>query len=134
MKRDADVSKRLLNDVKLQLKNMKSEQEQAQSKAEEQKKETVEAKSQIDKERRAASKFKDDHDKMKEKFDEYRRGMNSSIFCLYSELISTRSKLKNMPERGRNRTYDLWNASPMLCQLNYAIRSVQVCHTSDRFS
>ena len=73
-KRDADVSKRLLSDVRMQLKNMKSEQEQAQGKVEEQKKEAVEAKSQVDRERKAATKFKEDHDKMKEKFDEYRRG------------------------------------------------------------
>ena len=25
--------------------------------------------------------------------------------------------LKNMPGHGGNRTYDLWNTSPMLCQL-----------------
>ena len=31
-----------------------------------------------------------------------------------------RASLKNMPDHGGNRTYDLWNASPMLCQLSYA--------------
>ena len=28
-----------------------------------------------------------------------------------------RTSLKNMPDHGGNRTYDLWNTSPMLCQL-----------------
>ena len=28
-----------------------------------------------------------------------------------------RASLKNMPDHGGNRTYDLWNTSPMLCQL-----------------
>ena len=39
--------------------------------------------------------------------------------CLrcYSEFISTLGKLNNMHDHGGNRTYDLWNASPMLCQL-----------------
>jgi hypothetical protein len=27
-----------------------------------------------------------------------------------------RASLKNMPDHGGNRTYDLWNTSPMLCQ------------------
>ena len=31
-----------------------------------------------------------------------------------------RASLKNMPDHGGNRTYDLWNTSPMLCQLSYA--------------
>ena len=31
-----------------------------------------------------------------------------------------RVSLKNMPDHGGNRTYDLWNTSPMLCQLSYA--------------
>ena len=34
-----------------------------------------------------------------------------------------RASLKNMPVHGGNRTYDLWNTSPMLCQLSYAVRS-----------
>ena len=29
-----------------------------------------------------------------------------------------RASLKNMPGHGGNRTYDLWNTSPMLCQLH----------------
>ena len=32
-----------------------------------------------------------------------------------------RAGLKNMPGHGENRTYDLWNTSPMLCQLSYAV-------------
>ena len=38
-----------------------------------------------------------------------------------------RVSLKNMPDHGGNRTYGLWNTSPMLCQLSYAVRSVRVC-------
>ena len=38
-----------------------------------------------------------------------------------------RAGLKNMQGHGGNRTYDLWNTSPMLCQLSYAVRSVRVC-------
>ena len=34
-----------------------------------------------------------------------------------------RASLKNMPDHGGNRTYDLWNTSPMLCQLSYAVWS-----------
>ena len=43
-----------------------------------------------------------------------------------------RTSLKNMPGHGGNRTYDLWNTSPMamLCQLSYAIKSVRVCDIS----
>ena len=37
-----------------------------------------------------------------------------------------RASLKNMPGHGGNRTYDLWNTSPMLCQLSYAVRSVNL--------
>ena len=29
-----------------------------------------------------------------------------------------RASLKNMPDHSRNRTYDRWNTSPMLCQLS----------------
>ena len=42
-----------------------------------------------------------------------------------------RASLKNMPGHGGNRTYDLWNASPMLCQLSYAVRSVRVSDISE---
>ena len=42
-----------------------------------------------------------------------------------------RASLKNMPGHGGNRTYDLWNTSPMICQLSYAVRSVRVCDISE---
>ena len=32
--------------------------------------------------------------------------------CDVFELISPPGKLKNMPDHGGNRTYDLWNTSP----------------------
>ena len=47
--------------------------------------------------------------------------------CVYPH----RASLKNMPDYGGNRTYDLWNISPMLCQLSYAVRSVLVCDISE---
>ena len=31
------------------------------------------------------------------------------------------------PDQAGNRTYDLWNASPMFCQLSWGTRSVQMC-------
>ena len=40
--------------------------------------------------------------------------------------------LKNMPDHDGNRTYDLWNTSPMLCQLSYAVWSVRVCDISEQ--
>ena len=43
-----------------------------------------------------------------------------------------RASLKNMPDHGGNRTYDLWNTSPMLCQLSYAVWSVRVCDFSEQ--
>ena len=39
-----------------------------------------------------------------------------------------RASLKNIPDHGGNRTYDLSNTSSMLCQLSYAVRSVRVCN------
>ena len=42
-----------------------------------------------------------------------------------------RLSLKNMPGHCGKRTYDLWNTSPMLCQLSYAVRSVRVCDISE---
>ena len=42
------------------------------------------------------------------------------------------ARLKNMPDHGGNRTYDLWNTSPMLCQLSYAVWSVRVCDISEQ--
>ena len=43
-----------------------------------------------------------------------------------------RTSLKNMPGYCGNRTYDLWNTSPMLCQLNYARMSVRVSDISEQ--
>ena len=43
-----------------------------------------------------------------------------------------RASLKNMPDQGGNRTYDLWNTSPMHCQLSYAVLSVRVCDISEQ--
>ena len=34
-------------------------------------------------------------------------------------LYPHRASLKNIPDYGGNRTYDLENTSPMLCQLSY---------------
>ena len=43
-----------------------------------------------------------------------------------------RASLKNMPDLGGNRSYDLWNNSPMICQLSYAVWSVRVCDISEQ--
>ena len=48
--------------------------------------------------------------------------------CVYPH----RASLKNMPDHGGNRTYDLWNTSPMLFQLSYAVWSVRVCDISEQ--
>ena len=42
-----------------------------------------------------------------------------------------RASLKNMPDHGGNGTYDLWNASTMLCQLSNAVWSVRLRDISD---
>ena len=42
------------------------------------------------------------------------------------------ASLTNMPGHGGNRTYDLWNTSPMLCQPRYAVSLVRrVCDISE---
>ena len=54
--------------------------------------------------------------------------------CLCDVTLSVyphRAGLKNMPGHDGIRTYDLWNTSPMLCQLSYAVRSVRVCDISE---
>ena len=54
--------------------------------------------------------------------------------CLCDGTLSVyphRAGLKNMPGHGGIRTYDLWNTSPMLCQLSYAVRTVRVCDISE---
>jgi hypothetical protein len=43
------------------------------------------------------------------------RGLCAQGRC-YSECISTPDKLGKYACHGENRTYDLWNTSPMLCQ------------------
>ena len=43
-----------------------------------------------------------------------------------------RESLKYMPDHGGNRTYDLWNTSPILFQLSYAVWSVRVCDISEQ--
>ena len=43
-----------------------------------------------------------------------------------------RASLNNMHGHGGNRTYDLWNTSPMLCQLSYAVRTVRVSDISEQ--
>ena len=47
------------------------------------------------------------------------------------ECASTPGKLKSLPDNGGNRTRDLWDASPMLCQLSYAVKSVRVDDISE---
>ena len=44
-----------------------------------------------------------------------------------------RASLKNMPGHGGIRTYDLWNTSPMLFQLSYAVRTVRVSDISEQY-
>ena len=59
---------------------------------------------------------------------------NSFFICLCDVTLSVyphREGLKNMPGHGGIRTYDLWNTSPMLYQLSYAVRSVRVCGISE---
>ena len=45
-----------------------------------------------------------------------------------------RTSLKNMPGHGGNRTYDLWNTSPMLCQLSYANRPDRVAQLAEHWA
>ena len=63
-----------------------------------------------------------------------RSDCNNYKGCLCDVTLSVyphRAGLKNMPGHGGNRTYDLWNTSPTLCQLSYAVRSVRVCNISE---
>ena len=58
--------------------------------------------------------------------------INGSDVCdVTLSVYPHRARLENMPCHSGNRTYDLWNTSPMLCQLSYAIRSVRVCDISE---
>ena len=43
-----------------------------------------------------------------------------------------RASLKNMPGHGGNPTYDLWNTSPLLCQLSYAVWTIRVSDISEQ--
>ena len=43
-----------------------------------------------------------------------------------------RTSLKNMPDHGGNRTYHLWDTSPMLFQLSYVVWSVRVSDISEQ--
>ena len=51
---------------------------------------------------------------------QYKRRLCDVTLSVYPH----RAGLKNMPGHGGIRTYDLWNTSPMLCQLSYAVRLV----------
>ena len=42
------------------------------------------------------------------------------------------ASLKNVLDQGGNRTYDLWNTSPMLFQLSYVVWSVRVSNISEQ--
>ena len=42
-----------------------------------------------------------------------------------------RGKLKSLPDHGGNRTRDLWDTNPMLCQLSYEVKSVRVDDISE---
>ena len=63
--------------------------------------------------------------------------VHKKLTLVYKVCVATlsvyphRASLKNMPGHGGIGTYDLWNASPMLCQLSYAVRSVRVCDISE---
>ena len=48
-------------------------------------------------------------------------------FLCYFECI-----LGRLPDYGGNRTRDLWDTSPMLCQLSYEAKSVRVCGTKSK--
>ena len=48
-------------------------------------------------------------------------------------VYSQRASLKNMLGHGGNRAYNLWNTSPMLCQLSYTVRSVRVSDISEQY-
>ena len=54
------------------------------------------------------------------------------MMMLVLSVYPHRASLKNMPDHGGNRTYNLWSTSPMLCQLSYAVWSVRVCDISEQ--
>ena len=53
------------------------------------------------------------------------------MFVVLLECTSTPGKLKSLPDHGGNRIRDLWDTSPMLHQLSYEVKSVQVGDTSE---
>ena len=58
--------------------------------------------------------------------------VNKMLLCdVTLSVYPHRAGLKNMPGHGGIQTYDLWNTSPMLCQLSYAVRTVRVCDISE---
>ena len=52
------------------------------------------------------------------------RGINNDACDVTLSVYPHQASLKNMPGHGGNRTYDLWNTSPVLCQLSYTVRAV----------
>ena len=48
------------------------------------------------------------------------------IYVTLHECASTPGKLVSLLGHGGNRTRDLWDNSPMLCQLSYVVKSVRV--------
>ena len=87
-----------------------------------------------------AQKYKDQNDcsdttELDEDVEALQRA--AETVCQYDVCIATlsvyphRASLKNMPGHGGIRACDLWNASPMLCQLSYAVRSVRARDISE---
>ena len=48
-----------------------------------------------------------------------------------TKCVSTPGTLKSLPPHKGNRTYDLWDTSPMLCQLSYEAKPVRVGDISE---
>ena len=70
--------------------------------------------------------------------DIYRRGpnpladMDRGVYIRgESKSAVTPGKLKSLPDHGGNRTHDLWDTSPMLCQLSYEVKSFRVGDISE---
>ena len=67
---------------------------------------------------------------MNEKVSNYNR-YSSYILILINNNGVCDVTLSVYIHTGGNRTHDLWNTSPMLCQLSYAVRSVRVSDISE---
>ena len=65
-------------------------------------------------------------------YNNYQLLRDNDICDVSLSVYPHRASLKNMPGHGGNRTYDLWNTSPMLCQLSYVVRSVRVSDISEQ--